>query len=65
MPFDNSVEESMIQTSISSSSSYSPPVVKEEEEKKPAKKEEEKKTSRFSRLFGRKDKDKGEDNREE
>jgi fused signal recognition particle receptor len=67
MPFDNSVEESMIQTSIpSSSSSYSPPAVKEEEEKKPAKKEEEKKkTSRFSRLFGRKDKDKGEDNREE
>jgi len=66
MPFDNSVEESMIQTSIPSSSSYSPPAVKEEEEKKPAKKEEEKKkTSRFSRLFGRKNKDKGEDNREE
>jgi len=71
MPFDkDSVEESIIQ-SIPSSSSYSPTAVKEEEkeeekEKKSSKKEEEKKkTSRFSRLFGRKDKDKGEDNREE
>ncbi|MDP8941197.1 MAG: signal recognition particle-docking protein FtsY [Thermoproteota archaeon] len=69
MPFDkNSVEESIIQ-SIPSSSSYSPPAVKEEEEKeekekekKPSKKEEKKMTSRFSRLFGRKDKT---DNREE
>jgi fused signal recognition particle receptor len=60
MPFDkNSVEESIIQ-SIPSSSSYSPPAVKEEEEeKKPSKKEEKKMTSRFSRLFGRKDKTKG------
>jgi fused signal recognition particle receptor len=65
MPFDkNSVEESIIQ-SIPSSSSYSPPAVKEEEEeKKPSKKEEKKMTSRFSRLFGRKDK-KGKDDREE
>jgi fused signal recognition particle receptor len=60
MPVDkNSAEESIIQTSIPSSPSYSPPAVKEEEVDKPAKKEEEKKTSRFSRLFGRKDKDKG------
>jgi hypothetical protein len=63
MPFDkNSVEESIIQ-SIPSSSSYSPTAVKEEEEeeeeKKPSKKEEKKMTSRFSRLFGRKDKTKG------
>jgi fused signal recognition particle receptor len=64
MPFDkNSVEESIIQ-SIPSSSSYSPSAVKEEEEeeekeKKPSKKEEKKMTSRFSRLFGRKDKTKG------
>jgi fused signal recognition particle receptor len=56
MPVDkNSAEESIIQTSIPSSPSYSPPAVKEVD--KPAKKEE-KKTSRFSRLFGRKDKDK-------
>ncbi len=54
----NSAEESIIQASIPSSPSYSPPAVKEEEVDKPAKKEE-KKTSRFSRLFGRKDKDKG------
>ncbi len=60
MPIDkNSAEESIIQASIPSSPSYSPPAVKEEEVDKPAKKEE-KKTSRFSRLFGRKDKDKGE-----
>ena len=63
MPFDkNSVEESIIQSIPSSSSSYSPPAVKEEEkekEKKPSKKEEKKMTSRFSRLFGRKDKTKG------
>jgi fused signal recognition particle receptor len=59
MPIDkNSAEESIIQASIPSSPSYSPPAVKEEEVDKPAKKEE-KKTSRFSRLFGRKDKDKG------
>jgi fused signal recognition particle receptor len=59
MPIDkNSAEESIIQASIPSSPSYSPPAVKEEEVEKPAKKEE-KKTSRFSRLFGRKDKDKG------
>jgi hypothetical protein len=59
MPVDkDSAEESIIQTSIPSSPSYSPPAVKEEEVDKPAKKEE-KKTSRFSRLFGRKDKDKG------
>ena len=65
MPFDNnSVEESIIQSIPSSS--YSPPAVKEEEEKeekekekKPSKKEEKKMTSRFSRLFGRKDKTKG------
>jgi fused signal recognition particle receptor len=58
MPIDkNSAEESIIQASIHSSPSYSPPAVKEEEVDKPAKKEE-KKTSRFSRLFGRKDKDK-------
>jgi fused signal recognition particle receptor len=58
MPIDkNSAEESIIQASIPSSPSYSPPAVKEEEVDKPAKKEE-KKTSRFSRLFGRKDKDK-------
>jgi fused signal recognition particle receptor len=59
MPIDkNSAEESIIQASIPSSPSYSPPAVREEEVDKPAKKEE-KKTSRFSRLFGRKDKDKG------
>jgi len=66
MPFDkNFVEESVIQSI--SSSSYSPPAVKEEKEekeekekeKKPSKKEEKKMTSRFSRLFGRKDKTKG------
>ncbi|HET6799544.1 MAG TPA: hypothetical protein VFH25_03195, partial [Nitrososphaeraceae archaeon] len=59
IPIDkNSAEESIIQASIDSSPSYSPPAGKEEEVDKPAKKEE-KKTSRFSRLFGRKDKDKG------
>ena len=47
------IEESMIQTSTSS---YPNPTLKED---KPAAKNAEEKNSRFSRLFGRKDKDKG------
>jgi hypothetical protein len=47
------IEESMIQTSTSS---YPNPTLKED---KSAAKNTEEKNSRFSRLFGRKDKDKG------